>query len=217
MEAICKEYKYSSAEVCLHEDATADQLIDVIEGNRVYIPCLYVVNKIDAITMEELEILDKIPNYVPISAYKGWNIEELLEKMWTYLNLKRIYTKPRGQVCDKKSVALFCKQESLVKVPDYSAPIVIRSTHCTVADLASRIHKDIIRQMKHALVWGSSVRCEEEEGKVFCWFITFEIRHQPQRVGKDHVLEDEDVVGKRKEKFRKSQCLIRLFEAIIKK
>lgn len=32
VEAICKEYKYSSAEVCLHEDATADQLIDVIEG-----------------------------------------------------------------------------------------------------------------------------------------------------------------------------------------
>lgn len=29
-----------------------DQLIDVIEGNRVYIPCLYVLNKVDAITME---------------------------------------------------------------------------------------------------------------------------------------------------------------------
>lgn len=28
VEAICKEYKYSSCEVCLHEDATADQLID---------------------------------------------------------------------------------------------------------------------------------------------------------------------------------------------
>ncbi len=51
-------------------------LIDVIEGNRVYIPCLYVVNKIDAITMEELEILDRIPNYVPISAYKAsaWGV-----------------------------------------------------------------------------------------------------------------------------------------------
>jgi ribosome-interacting GTPase 1 len=72
----------------LHEDATAEQLIDVIEGNRVYIPCLYVVNKIDAITMEELEILDRLPNSVFISAYKGWNLEQLLEKMWEYLNLK---------------------------------------------------------------------------------------------------------------------------------
>jgi ribosome-interacting GTPase 1 len=35
VEAICKEYKYSSCEVCLHEDATADQLIDVIEGGHI--------------------------------------------------------------------------------------------------------------------------------------------------------------------------------------
>ena len=87
VEAICKEYKYSSAEVCLHEDATADQLIDVIEGNRVYIPCLYVLNKIDAVSMEELEILDRIPNSVFISAYKGWNIDELLEKLWEVISL----------------------------------------------------------------------------------------------------------------------------------
>ena len=33
-------------------DATADELIDVIEGNRIYVPCLYVLNKIDAITIE---------------------------------------------------------------------------------------------------------------------------------------------------------------------
>ena len=40
VEAICKEYKYASCEVCLHEDATADQLIDCLEGNRVYIPAV---------------------------------------------------------------------------------------------------------------------------------------------------------------------------------
>jgi hypothetical protein len=40
-------------------------LIDAIEGNRKYIPCLYALNKIDDITMEELEILDRIPHYVP--------------------------------------------------------------------------------------------------------------------------------------------------------
>ena len=30
----------------LKYDATADDLIDVIEGNRVYIPCIYLLNKI---------------------------------------------------------------------------------------------------------------------------------------------------------------------------
>ena len=158
-EAICKEYKYSNAEIVLHEDATADQLIDVIEGNRVYIPCLTLLNKVDAISMEELDILDKLPHSCLVSAYKGWNMEGLLEKMWEGLNLTRIYTKPRGMV------------------PDYSAPVVLRGGHTSVADLCNRIHKDILKQMKHALVWGNSVK------------------HQPQRVGKDHMLTDEDVVA----------------------
>ncbi len=70
-------------------------MIDVIEGNRKYIPCLYALNKIDEITMEELEILDKIPHYVPICAALEWNLDELLEKAWEYLDLIRIYTKPK--------------------------------------------------------------------------------------------------------------------------
>lgn len=34
---------------------------------QVYMPCVYALNKIDAITMEELDILDAIPHYCPIS------------------------------------------------------------------------------------------------------------------------------------------------------
>ena len=47
-----------------------DDLIDAIEGNRVYIPALYIINKIDQITIQELDLLDQIPNYVLISAHK---------------------------------------------------------------------------------------------------------------------------------------------------
>ena len=58
---VCKEYKISCAELILREDITVDQFIDVVEGNRTYIPVLYVFNKIDAITIEELDILDQMP------------------------------------------------------------------------------------------------------------------------------------------------------------
>ena len=60
---ICKEYKVSCAEIILREDITVDQFIDVLEGtnNRSYMPVLYVFNKIDAITIEELDILDQMP------------------------------------------------------------------------------------------------------------------------------------------------------------
>lgn len=55
---IAHEYKLSNADIHFRCDATVDMLIDVIEGNRVYVPCIYVVNKIDQITIEELDLLD---------------------------------------------------------------------------------------------------------------------------------------------------------------
>ena len=94
--SILHEYKISNCDVKFNCDATMDDLIDVIEGNRIYVPCLYVLNKIDAITIEELDLLDKVPHYVPISAKDEWNFDELMAKMWDYLNLIRIYTKPKG-------------------------------------------------------------------------------------------------------------------------
>ena len=65
---VLKEYKISNCDLTFRCEATVDDLIDVIEGNRIYVPCLYVLNKIDAISIEELDILDKVPHYVPISA-----------------------------------------------------------------------------------------------------------------------------------------------------
>ena len=54
IKAILKEYKINNADICLKSDATEDDIIDIIEGNRKYVPCLYALNKIDAITLDEL-------------------------------------------------------------------------------------------------------------------------------------------------------------------
>ncbi|XBI99756.1 hypothetical protein VPH35_019790 [Triticum aestivum] len=158
VKAICSEYRIHNADVSLRFDATADDLIDVIEGSRIYMPCIYVVNKIDQITVEELDILDKLPHYCPISAHLEWNLDGLLEMVWEYLDLCRLYTKPKGLN------------------PDYEDPVILSSKRKTVEDFCNQIHKDMAKQFKYALVWGSSVK------------------HKPQRVGKEHELEDEDVV-----------------------
>lgn len=157
VQAICKEYKLSNADIYFRQDATMDELIDVIEGNRIYVPCIYVLNKIDQISIEELDIIDRCPHYVPISAKDEWNFDELMEKIWEYLDLIRIYTKPKGQI------------------PDYDAPVIIKSG-ATIADFCNNIHKGLLKEFKHAQVWGTSAK------------------HNPQIVGKDHVLDDEDVV-----------------------
>lgn len=54
--------------------------------------------------------------------------------------------------------------------------MVLPKSHTTVEDFCNRLHKGIIKQFKYALVWGTSTK------------------HRPQKVGKDHVLEDEDIV-----------------------
>ncbi|KAF9762942.1 Developmentally-regulated GTP-binding protein 2 [Nosema granulosis] len=59
--------------------------------------------------------------------------------------------------------------------PDFEAPVVLRS-NSTVLDLCKGIHKDFYSDFKYAMVWGCSVK------------------HNPQKVGLTHYLEDEDVV-----------------------
>lgn len=44
----------SNCDVAFRCDPTIDEFIDVVEGGRVYIPVVYVLNKIDAISIEEL-------------------------------------------------------------------------------------------------------------------------------------------------------------------
>lgn len=159
IKTILAEYRISNCDIKFKGNYNADELIDAIEGNRAYIPAIYVLNKIDQISIEELDIISRIPHNCPISAKDGWNLDGLLECIWDHLNFIRLYTKPRGQV------------------PDYNAPVILkRDPQPTLEAFCNRIHRLMIKKFKYAWVWGSSVK------------------HQPQRVGKDHLLEDEDVV-----------------------
>ena len=87
IKSILVEYKIHKADVTLCSDATADDLINMIEGNRVYNPWIYVLNKIDRISIKELDIMYKVPYCVPISTHHHWNFDDLLEKIWNYLKL----------------------------------------------------------------------------------------------------------------------------------
>lgn len=53
-------------QVLFREDCTADELIDVILGNRVYLPCLYVYNKIDQISIQEVDRIARQPHSVVV-------------------------------------------------------------------------------------------------------------------------------------------------------
>lgn len=54
---VLQEYKIHNAHVTFRGDYSVDEFIDVIEGNRKYVKCLYVYNKIDTISIEEVDAL----------------------------------------------------------------------------------------------------------------------------------------------------------------
>jgi ribosome-interacting GTPase 1 len=155
---ILKDYKIFNADVVLREDITVDQFIDVVEGNRRYMPCLYVYNKIDTLPIEEVDRISKLPHSVVMSVHWDLNIEEVIEEIWSHLDILRIYTKKAGAP------------------PDFVKPFVVKRAQSTVENICNRIHKQIAERFKFALVWGTSAK------------------HQPQRVGIHHQLDDEDVL-----------------------
>ncbi|CAH8610068.1 unnamed protein product [Heterobilharzia americana] len=136
---ILQEYKIFNAEVVFREDVTSDEFIDVVVGNRVYLGCLYVYNKIDQISLQEVDRLARQPDSVVVSCNLKLNLDYLLEKIWEYLNLIQVFTKKRGQK------------------PDLEEGIILRNG-ATVEHICHSIHRSLASQCKCALVWGTSVK-----------------------------------------------------------
>lgn len=74
VKTILGEYKMHNADIVLRSDCTAEELIDVVEGNRVYIPCIYILNKIDQISIE-------VRNQEEFSSAHFWELWESLKSL----------------------------------------------------------------------------------------------------------------------------------------
>eukprot|EP00128_Syssomonas_multiformis_P016236 Colp12_sorted_trinity150504_noHs@35849 len=139
VQLILHEYKIFNAEVIVKEDCTADQLIDVIVGNRVYMKCIYCYNKIDQVTMEELDRLAHEPDSVVVSCESDLNLDYLVKTIWEYLALVRVYTKKPGAF------------------PDFNDSLILRSG-ATIEHVCHMIHRTLAPQFKYARVWGTSAK-----------------------------------------------------------
>ena len=139
--ALLKDYKIHNADVLIRdENVTIDDFIDVINDQHItYIKCLYVYNKIDAVSLEECDRLAREPNTVVMSCELDLGIEDLKEEIWRQLDLLRLYTKRRGVQ------------------PKFDDPMVVRN-NSTILEVCDSIHRDMKNQFKYALVWGSSAK-----------------------------------------------------------
>ena len=151
--AALNQYSIFNADVVIHRDITVDEFIDVLEGNRAYIPAIYVLTKADLVR----NLPKTGAGTIPISIGDPESIERLKKEIYEKLALIRIYTKRKGEEADLHE------------------PLVVRSG-ITVGEVCEKLHRDLRKEFRYALVWGKSVK------------------HQPQRVGLDHVMLDGDIV-----------------------
>ena len=93
---------------------------------------------------------------VSISAQKGIGLEEMKRAIYNLLDIIRVYTKSPGAKAD------------------LDEPVVLK-TGSTVEEAAASVHKDFLRNLKYAQVWGSG-------------------KFDGQKVSRGYVLEDGDVI-----------------------
>ncbi len=72
-----------------------------------------------------------------VSAKEGFGLEDLKARIFSMLEIIRVYPKPPG------------------KQPDMDNPVILKRGS-TVEDLAEEIHKDFVEKLRYARIWGSA-------------------------------------------------------------
>ncbi len=102
IEEIAQEFGLKNGEITINERLSMERLLDAFSTNRVYVPAIWLVNKVDEIRGDQ----PKQPNYLYISAEKGEGIEELKEMIWEKLNFVRVYLSDENPMIVKAGTSL---------------------------------------------------------------------------------------------------------------
>ncbi|MDD1716274.1 MAG: GTP-binding protein [Methanolinea sp.] len=143
--SILSENKMMNAEVLIRGNATQDDLIDAMLGNRVYVPAFIAVNKVDLVDEAAkdaiVEDLTRRFSEIPllISAHTGYHMEEMKDEIYNQLGFMRIFLKPQSGPADLEE------------------PLIIRSGS-SVEDVCRKLHRDFVNKFRFARVWGHSVK-----------------------------------------------------------
>tara|TARA_Y100000310_G_scaffold345838_1_gene470960 strand:+ start:8374 stop:9474 length:1101 start_codon:yes stop_codon:yes gene_type:complete len=138
--SILREFRISNADILIREKIDEDQLIDIIEGNRSYVPAVTILNKADLLDKKSLaKVKKEIKPDLIISAQKKINIDKLKELIFQKLNFIRIYLKEINQAADMEE------------------PLIVKKGY-TVGNVCERLHKDFVNKFKYVRLWGPSAK-----------------------------------------------------------
>src|SRR5438093_4129694 len=141
VKGIMEAYGISNGGIVIREDVSDDELIDVLAGNRRYVPARVVLNKVDLVNEQYLDAVKKElgDDFVPVSAEKGVHIDMLASDIWKTLNFIRIYLKRPSEDAD------------------FEKPLILPAGS-NLLDVCKRIHPRFTEGAKYAYVSGPSVK-----------------------------------------------------------
>lgn len=135
---IAREFKLANAEILVKEDLEINDLIDGFSTQRIFLPAVTVVNKIDLLK-QNFEKNQLSSDLILVSAQTEKGLEQLKEEIWRRLGLVRTYLKPEK------------------RQPDFNQPLILKSGQ-TVLDAGLKIHGQLGQKIKRAKVWGKSAK-----------------------------------------------------------
>ena len=141
---IVKQFKVNNANVVIRDDVTADDLVDHLAGNRVYIPAVALVNKVDLVTPEaykEIEAWLAQEGFpaIALAAGKGYGIDKAKDFIFENLHFMRVYLKPRGGEADMVE------------------PLIVKQ-NTDVGMVCDMLHREFRKKFRFAYVWGKSAK-----------------------------------------------------------
>ncbi len=139
VEIAAQEFGLKNAEINIKERVTLDSLIDSFSSSRVYVPAIFVLNKIDKSASQRYT-----DAYQCISAEKGSGLEELKEKIWEKLELIKVY--------------LVRPEEEL----SFDHPIIMHENQ-TLKDVADKLGTEFLEGKKLAKIWGKNAYYQGQE------------------------------------------------------
>jgi hypothetical protein len=140
---VARELGIKNGEITLNEKLTLDRLIDSFSVNRVWIPTIYVVNKID-LEKGSLQLRDDEREHIKISAENGIGLEELKEKIWKTLDFLTVFLVHPDQE------------------PTDENPIVVKNGK-TLSEIAKEIGTDFAEDKKKAKIWSTGSKFAGQE------------------------------------------------------
>jgi uncharacterized protein len=140
---VAQEFRIRNGEITIKEKLTFDTLIDSFSANRVYIPAIYVINKVD-LSSNNLHPTSYNQHPIPISAERDQGLEDFKEKIWETLKFLRVYL-----VGDDDK-------------PTFDNPIVMKEGQ-TLKEVAQKIGTDFSESKEAAKIWGNGSKFPGQE------------------------------------------------------